>query len=512
VTGSRAEPAVKARLTSSVANLGARPATRAVDFAVRAMRGTLLRVSSPDAVFAGASFDSRYVRAGEMFFALPGENVDGYDYCVSATAAGAAALVVDIRRGCPSGLLGPDGGATAVPVIGVDDPLAALADLARAIRSDFSGRVVGITGSNGKTTTRALTAAALAASGRVLQTQGNYNTEIGLPLTIIGASGDEDFWVLEMAMRGRGQIALLADIARPHVGVITNVAGAHLGLLGSIEEVARAKGELFAALQDNAGDGGIAVLPGGDALIEAQAAHLPDGRKLRFDGGVVAPPTGLDVIILESLPAGVAGQIVRYAVRRQPVVARLPLPGLHNARNGAAALAVAAALQVPIPDAARALSRTVLPPHRSLPITVAGRIILDDCYNANPDSMRAALAALVESTARFGGRPFAILGDMLELGPDTHELHRAIGREAGIRLAGLGAIGELGAEIAGGARDVGLDAGCVTCNNDPKAVAAEVASWSRRGDWILVKASRGMRLERVVDALVEEFRMQAPIA
>ena len=481
---------------------------RTVAFAVHAMRGRLLGPSQPDAAFAGAAFDSRLVRPGEMFFALPGENVDGYDYCSAATARGAVALVVDIRRGLPAGLRGPDGGSAAVPVIGVDDPLAALANLARAIRADFSGRVIGITGSNGKTTTRELTAAALGAAGRVLETRGNYNTEIGLPLTIIGASGDEEFWVLEMAMRGRGQIALLADIARPHVGVITNVAGAHLGLLGSIEEIARAKGELFAALRE----GGIAVLPGGDALIEAQAAHLPDSRKVRFEGVGRAPASGLDVVILESLSAGVAGQVVRYAVRRQPVVARLPLAGLHNARNGAAALAVAAALQLPIPDAARALSRTVLPPHRSLPITVAGRIILDDCYNANPDSMRAALGALFESTARFGGRAFAILGDMLEIGPDARELHRELGREAGVRLAGLGVLGDLGAQIAIGARAVGLDATRVVCDADPKAVAAAVASWARPGDWILVKASRGMRLERAIDSLVEEFRKQTPIA
>ncbi len=474
--------------------------SRTLAFAVQAMRGKWLGPAEPGVTFAGAAADSRRVGAGDLFFALPGERVDGFDFCAAAAAAGAVALVIDAKRGAPAGLnaiLGGDG--KPVPVIGVSDPLAALADLARAVRARFAGRVVGITGSNGKTTTKELTAAALGASGSVLRTDGNYNTEIGLPLTILRSSGTEAFWVLEMAMRGRGQIALLADIARPHVGVITNVAGAHVELLGSIEEVARAKGELFAGLAPD----GVAVLPGGDPLIEAEAAHLPEKRKVRFDGG---GPGAKDVVILETLPAGVAGQVVRFAVRGQPVVARLPLGGLHNARNGAAALAVAAALNLPAPETAAALAHTVLPPHRSAPAAVGGRIVLDDCYNANPSSMRAALTAVVASASLTGapGRAFAILGDMLELGPEAPELHHAIGREAGTRLAGLVAVGPLSAAIARGAREAGLSPARAITTDDPIAAAATVASWSRPGDWILVKASRGMHLERAVAALLED--------
>ncbi|MEP6655334.1 MAG: Mur ligase family protein, partial [Myxococcales bacterium] len=307
---------------------GARPAaSHPLTFAIEAMRGRVIGGVVPaNGHFAGAAFDSRAVRPGELFFALSGEHVDGFDFCVAAARAGAAALVVDARRGMPAGLLDPAGAALTVPVIGVPHPLTALADLARALRTQFSGRVVGITGSNGKTTTRELTAAALGAFGSVLRTQGNYNTEIGLPLTIIGAPGGEDFWVLEMAMRGRGQIALLAEIARPHVGLITNVAGAHVELLGSIEEVARAKGELFAAL----GPEGVAIFPAGDPLIEAEAARLSEKQKLRFEGSRREPTPSsaagraADVVILETLPAGLAGQVVRYAVREVPVVARLP--------------------------------------------------------------------------------------------------------------------------------------------------------------------------------------------
>jgi UDP-N-acetylmuramoyl-tripeptide--D-alanyl-D-alanine ligase len=468
--------------------------------------------AGPRARFAGAAADSRRVRPGQLFFALPGERVDGFDFCAQATASGAVAVVVAAARGIPPALVSA-ANTPPVAVIGVADPLIALADLARAVRAEFGGKVVGVTGSNGKTTTKELCAAALAAgagvtpgAASVLRTEGNYNTEIGLPLTILSATGREAFWVLEMAMRGRGQIALLAEIARPHVGVITNVAGAHVELLGSIEEVARAKGELFAALGQS--PGGVAVLPGGDALVEEQAAHLPESRKIRFDGGAPGPK---DVLILETVSAGVAGQVVRFAVRGQPVVARLPLAGLHNARNAAAALAVAAAVGVPAPAAASALSETRLPPHRSFPREAGGRIILDDCYNANPASMRAALGSVVtasaapSSSSTGGARAFAVLGDMLELGPDSIEQHRAVGRDAAQRLAGLAVVGPLGAEIARGAREAGLPADRVVTTSEPATAAAAVAAWTRPGDWILVKASRGMRLERAVDALVENF-------
>ena len=491
------------------------PAARPLAFAVAAMGGTWLAGADrrgPEARFAGAAADSRRVRPGQLFFALPGERVDGFDFCRQAAASGAVAVVVDAARGIPPALAS----ASPIAVVGVRDPLVALADLARAVRAEFVGKVVGVTGSNGKTTTKELCAAALAAgsaagAASVLRTEGNYNTEIGLPLTILSATGREVFWVLEMAMRGRGQIALLADIARPHVGVITNVAGAHVELLGSIEEVARAKGELFAALGQS--PGGVAVLPGGDALVEEQAAHLPESRKIRFDGGSPGPK---DVLILETVPAGVAGQVVRLAVRGQPVVARLPLAGLHNARNAAAALAVTAALGLPAPAAASALAETRLPPHRSFPREAGGRIILDDCYNANPASMRAALGSVVTASAApssagatspggGGARAFAVLGDMLELGPDSIEQHRAVGRDAGQRLAGLAVVGTLGAEIARGAREAGLPADRVVTTSEPATAAAAVAAWTRPGDWILVKASRGMRLERAVDALVENF-------
>jgi UDP-N-acetylmuramoyl-tripeptide--D-alanyl-D-alanine ligase len=357
-----------------------------------------------------------------------------------------------------------------------------------------------VTGSNGKTTTKELIAAALATAGPVLRTEGNFNTDVGMPLTILGGSGSEAFWVLEMAMRARGEIGYLAAIARPQVALVTNVGTAHLGRLGSLDEVARAKGEIFNGLTKD----GVAILPDDEPRLEREAAAVPEGRKRRFgfgDGSGWGPPSGGDrnVRILEVVAAGTAGSVVRLAVGDQPVVVRLPLAGAHNARNAAAALAVADALGVPALAAAAALESTALPPHRSRLVPAGGRTIFDDSYNANPASMSAALATVMASIAS-GGRAYAVLGDMLELGADSEQMHADVGREAAqLGLAGVVGVGALGAHIAGGAREAGLDQ--VAIVDDPTAAAETVAGWSGPGDWIVVKASRGAQLERVVAAL-----------
>jgi UDP-N-acetylmuramoyl-tripeptide--D-alanyl-D-alanine ligase len=465
------------------------PATRPFGLALCGMRGTMIQAGSRGDAFTGIAYDGRLAAPGQLFFALPGERVDGFAFAAQAAAAGVSGVVVARGRGVPDGCAD-------VAVIAVDDPRLAMGDLARAVRAQFRGHVVGVTGSMGKTTTKELAAAALRPLGVVLRTPGSLNTDVGMPVTILSSSGDEAAWVLEMAMRGRGEIAYLADVARPGIGVITNVSGAHLERLGSIEEIARAKGELFAGL----GPDGVAILPSDDPLIVAQAAPVARARRLTFDGAgpaVVPPP--IDVRVLEVIPAGVAGSVVRYAVRGTPLVVRLPLTGAHNARNGAAALAVALAAGAPLVEAARALETLELPPHRSAVVPAGGRVVLDDCYNANPDAVRAALASVVASAG--AGRAFAILGDMLEIGPDAEELHRAVGRDAGARLAGLAAVGTQADAFVAGAREAGLDATRAVAAASPEEAAAQVAAWTAPGDWILVKASRGMKLERSVAAL-----------
>ncbi len=469
---------------------GSAPKVRPLDWACAAMGGTMLLGPGPaGATFTGVAVDSRQVEPGRLFFALPGERVDGFDFCAVAVKAGAAAVVVAVHRGMPTGCEG-------VPVIAVVDVRRALGDLARVVRARFKGRVVGVTGSNGKTTTKELIAAALSAGGRVLRTQGNLNTDIGLPMTVLESTEEEDFWVLEMAMRARGEIAYLADIGKPHVGVVTNVAGAHLERLGSIAEVARAKGEIFHGLAD----GGVAVLPADEPLLEQEASHLPEERKLRFSPQD-ARPARAEVHILECIPADELGSVVRLSVGSTPVVLHLPLAGEHNARNAAAALAVVSAFKLPILAAAKAMEGAALPPHRSRLLVFAGRRVMDDCYNANPTSMLAALRTVVASVG-VSARAFAILGDMLELGPETGQAHHELGREvARLGFAGLAAVGELAAQLAAGARAAGLHRNRVLATLDPELAASAMAEWSKPGDWVLVKASRGMHLERALDAL-----------
>jgi UDP-N-acetylmuramoyl-tripeptide--D-alanyl-D-alanine ligase len=465
----------------------AAPARRPLDWAARAMGGTIVQAGARGPTFAGVNHDSRAVAPGQLFFAFPGERVDGFDFAAAAAAAGAAGIVVARTRGTPVGCEG-------AALIAVDDPRRAMSDVARAARAAFRGLVVGVTGSNGKTTTKELCAAALAPLGAVCRTAGSFNTDVGMPVTIMSATGNEAAWVLEMAMRGHGEIAHLADVARPHIGVITNVGAAHLERLHSLADIARAKGELFAGL----GPDGWAVLPATDPLITAQAAHVRADRRLTFNGRAAG-----DVRILEVVSAGARGSIVRYASQRAPLVVRLPLAGTHNALNGAAALAVAHAAGVAPIAAAAALETVALPPHRSAMLEAGGRTIFDDCYNANPASMSAAIATVVSAVGGAGGwaRAFAVLGDMLEVGPESEELHRALGREAGVRLAGVVSLGNFAGAVADGARAAGLAADRAKVAASPDEAAAVIASWTAPGDWILVKASRGMRLERVVDAL-----------
>ena len=470
------------------------PKSRPLSLAKKAMGAQIQgKTSLAGLRFSGAATDSRAVTPGRLFFALPGERVDGFDFCADAAKAGASAVVVQAERGKPSGCKD-------IPVLRVADPRKALGDLAATIRDEFKGKVVGITGSNGKTTTKELCAAALSAGGAVLRTRGNFNTDVGMPLTILEANGDEAFWVLEMAMRGLGEIAYLAAIAKPHIGVVTNVAGAHLERLGSLEGVAKAKGEIFHGLANR----GIAIFPSGDLLIENQAAHLPEDRKWRFS---VPGSRRLPAVVrsLEFLPAGQEGMVVRLSIANEPVVVRLPFAGEHNVKNAAAAMTVAAALGLSPVAAASAMEHATLPPHRAHLRPLAGRIVVDDCYNANPASMQAALHALVLS-AGAPERSFAILGDMLELGPDSAVLHGEIGRlVARLGLAGLCTVGPLAMAIAEAAKDAGMPVERIFRTTAPEDAARALAPVLRPADFVLVKASRGMRLERVVEALAKEI-------
>lgn len=407
---------------------------------------------------ARAIIDSRAAGAGDLFVGLPGEHVDGGRFGVQALAQGAWGVLVAPEHAeaarCADGIL-----------IAADDPLAALQRLATAWRRALACPVVGITGSVGKTSTKDILAAMLGQALRTTANRENLNTEIGLPLTILEAPPGTEALVLEMGMRGPGQIAELTAIAEPDVAVITAVAPVHLELMGSIEAIAAAKAELVAGLRP----GGTAIVPAGEALLEAH--RRDDVTTVTFGpgGDVDALPEGLELGL-----SGAGGG---------------PMISAHMRRNALAALAAARALGVE-PSGALEVS---LSSFRGQRLHLPGDIVVvNDCYNANPMSMRAALDDLAASAS---GRRVAVLGDMLELGPDEARFHAEIGAHA--RAAGVDVLVAVGPR----ARHFADGYGDVLALPDAAAAAEAVPRLVQPGDTVLVKASRGVGLEVVAEAL-----------
>jgi UDP-N-acetylmuramoyl-tripeptide--D-alanyl-D-alanine ligase len=377
----------------------------------------------------------------------------------------------------------------------VTDTLAALGALAGHHRRRFTLPVVGVTGSNGKTTTREMIAAILAERGPVLKTEGNLNNEIGVPLTLFGLDHHHQAAVIEMGMNHLGEIARLAAMAAPQVGVVTNAAAAHLEGLGTIDGVADAKAELYAGLPP----GGIAVVNADDARMLARA-RASGRRLLTFAAG--RQRRG-DVAVLEVLQQEAGGTRFVLGVGNRELTVSLALVGAHNAINAAAAACAAIALGCSDREIVRGLA-AVRPVGRRLRLErlPGGPLLVDDCYNANPLSMEAALRTLAELARAEGGRPLAVLGDMLELGPGEADLHRGVGAEAArVPVARLFGFGPRSRETLAGAVAAGLPAERTFQTEDPAALAEAVRGAVTPGDVLLIKGSRGMRLERLVVAL-----------
>ena len=395
--------------------------------------------------------DSRSASAGDLFAGLRGERHDGGRFAADALAAGAWGVLVGEEH---REVRGPGA------VLVAPDPLAALQRLASAWRHELGCPVIAITGSTGKTSTKDILRGMLAPQRSVVATDENRNNELGLPLTILGAPEDTDVLVLEMGMRGAGQIAELAAIAQADVGVIVSVGPVHLELLGSVEAIAAAKAELCAALPAH----GVAVVPAGERLLEP---HLDiAARVVTFGpgGDVAALPDGLD----------------------------LPLSSAHMRTNALAALAAARAIGVePTGRVEVSLSRL-----RGERIDV-GRdiVVIDDCYNANPMSMQAALDDLAETAH---GRRVAVLGNMLELGPDERRFHAELGAQA--RAAGVELLVTVGSRAAHAGASYGGPVQAVATAADAAALLPRLVE---PGDTVLVKASRGVGLEVVAQALIE---------
>ncbi|MBI3947778.1 MAG: UDP-N-acetylmuramoyl-tripeptide--D-alanyl-D-alanine ligase [Armatimonadetes bacterium] len=371
----------------------------------------------------------------------------------------------------------------------VPDTLKALGDLARWYRSRFDLPVVAVTGSVGKTSTKEMAAAILGERGPTVATQANLNNEIGLPMTLFELESRHVAAVVEMAMRGAGQIAYLAQIARPQIGVVTNIGTSHLELLGSREAIARAKGELLEALPAD----GAAILPAADPF-------LPLLRSLSWAPVVTFGFAGEgkpDVVVAELSVAATESRFVVEAFgERIPV--RLPVPGRHNALNAAAAAAAAWQAGSRAPEITAGLESIRLPGMRMRIVqTPSGATLLDDAYNASPQSMAAALEHL---HCLPGRRRVAVLGDMLELGSESEAGHREVGQHAAT-VDLLIAVGERARGIAAGAEDAGLPPERARWCADADAALAAVRAELRPGDAVLVKASRGMRLETVAQGV-----------
>ena len=428
--------------------------------------------------FVGVSIDSRQVQQGQAFVAIAGERFDGHRYCAQAAQVGAELLVVQSVQDCPA------------PQLIVDDTRRALGQLAYAWRLEVDPQVVGITGSVGKTTTKELTRNILELVARTHCTPGNFNNDIGLPLTLLSMDPRSRYLVAEMGMNAAGEIEALARLARPDVGLITCVAPVHLEGLGSIEAVAAAKAELLEQLGQ-----GQAVVPDDQPLLDPWTERIPGGRCWRFGS-----QQGSRVRILEQRSRGLDGSRVRLWLDGQTVEFLLPLVGSFNVSNAAAAAAAALALEIDAETIARALARKPKLEHRSVVRSMGSWTVLDDCYNASPVSMKAALQTLSELAA--GGQAVAVLGDMLELGPGGPQLHREVGAyAAGLGLELLVTVGQLGQQIARGAVDAGLEPQRVVAVEQTGAAVDAVLSQLEPGAHLLVKASRGARLEGVIDGL-----------
>ena len=426
--------------------------------------------------------DSREEVRGALFVALSGPRFDGHDFVADALARGAAGAVVS------ASWWGETGSRTSIRnVLVVPDTLLALQDLARAHRARHPVPLAAVTGSNGKTTTKEFLAAALAPLGPVLKTTGNRNNHIGLPLTLLDLSPRHRAAVVEIGLNHPGELRLLSEIAQPRVGVITNVAPAHLEGLATLEGVARAKAEIVSGLTR----GGTLVLPAGVAVLEEALSGFP-GKRITF---------GLDEK---------ADFHPRNARPREPVgtlwetpdgvTVEVPLAGRHNLLNALAALAAARAMGVSAAEAAPHLARVQPLPGRLEPKTAGGVLVLDDTYNANPASLAASLAVLREQPG--AKRRWAILGDMLELGEEAAAWHRRAG-EAAAFVDGLITVGTLAAELGRGAIAAGLPAERVRAAESGQAAAELLLPDLAEGDVVLVKGSRGMRLETAVRRLVE---------
>jgi UDP-N-acetylmuramoyl-tripeptide--D-alanyl-D-alanine ligase len=430
----------------------------------------------PNALAQGYSIDSRSIRPGELFFAVKGDKFDGHDFVTQAMANGSAAVV---RKGKLAQY------ENKANLIAVDDTLAALQRLATAARRLWGKPLVGVTGSAGKTTTKEAIAHILATRFRVLKSEGNFNNHFGLPLMLLKLEREHDIAVIEMGMSHSGEIAALAEIAQPEIGVVTNVAAVHLEFFKSMSEIARAKYELVESLPG----GGTAVLNADDEYV-SQFGRDFKGKVVLYGTKPVA-----DVRAENIRGRGAEGTSFDLVVGGCRENVLLSLVGAHNVLNALAAVAVALERGVSPSDGASALASLRAADKRGQVLQVGNITVINDCYNSNPKALEAMIDALAEMPAK---RRIVVAGEMLELGPAAEHLHRRAGQHAGKKKIDF-VIGVRG--LAKNTSDAAKESGSAA---EFVATPEEAGEWlareTRDGDVVLLKASRGVKLERALDA------------
>jgi len=429
------------------------------------------RLLGDDAAVGGVAIDTRKLKAGDLFAAFKGERVDGHDYLAQAAAAGASGALVSRKLDSP------------LPQVLVDDVEAALGDLASAVRAQRHARVIGITGSNGKTTVKTLVASILSLHGRTHVSVGSFNNEIGLPLTLLAMPEDAEYAVLEMGAGKPGDIAYLAAIARPEIGLVNIIAPAHLERMGSVEGVAETKGALYQALPAD----GVAIINADDTFAGFFAGLAGTRRVLRF-GLEHKADVGADIVEQRA-----DGSRFVLSTPEGDAEVNLALPGRHNVANALAAASIALALDVPLATIVAGVEQARAVAGRLRRVTLPGGItLIDDSYNANPSSMAAAIATL----ALADGERWLALGDMAELGADARALHAGVGakaRERGIeRLFAVGPLGAATVEAFGTGGEHYAD---------KAALIAALKAGLHGGVTCLVKGSHSAGMDEVVRAL-----------
>ena len=427
-----------------------------------------------DPTATGYSIDSRTIQSGELFFAVKGEKMDGHDFVAQAIEKGAVAAVVSREKQLPSGLR----------VIVVDDTLIALQTLATCVRRLWGKPLVGVTGSAGKTTTKEAIAHVLATRLKVHKSEGNFNNHFGLPLMLLKLQPEHDVAVIEMGMSHAGEITALARIAQPEVGVVTNVAPVHLEFFDSLAGIARAKYELVESLPAT----GTAVLNADDEYV-SQFGRDFRGKVMSYG---LSPSAVIRAEKVES--RGEQGSAFDIVFADQRERASLPLVGSHNVLNALAAVSVALDRGFTLPEAIAALRSLSAADKRGQVVRLGNITVINDCYNSNPKALAAMVDALATMPAK---RRIVVAGEMLELGPAGADMHRESGRhmaEKGIDLL-IGVRG-LAERIVAGASAAGTKAEFVPT---PEAAGEWLATNTRDGDVVLLKASRGVKLEKALE-------------